>query len=186
MPSAKVGDRVCVQYARVKERPAVAGKPADRKPADPKTLEFTVGSREVMSGLSLGVVGMAQGEEKLLTLQPTEAYGPVKPGLIKEIPRHQFPKHLVLRVGKRLTALGGTSGRRRQVRVVEINPKSVLVDGNHLLAGKVVELQVRLISVDSTAAAKSDSAKSHSAKSASAKSDSAKGSASPRNRGSSH
>jgi len=147
MPQAKVGDQVRVQYARVRKQSNGS------KPPEPKVLEFTVGSLDVMPGLSLGVVGMTPGEQKRFTLQPSDAYGLVKPGLIKEIPRHQFPKRLVLRVGKRLTALGGTSGRRRRVRVVEIKPKSVIVDGNHLLAGKVVELEVTLISVGASAEA---------------------------------
>src|SRR5687768_319619 len=111
MHTAKPGDRVRVQYARLSKRKAPTAAPRQ-----PKVLEFTVGSRDVMPGLSLGVVGMAQGDQKRLTLQPAEAYGPVKPGLIKEIPRHQFPKSLVLRVGKRLVALASASGRRRRVR----------------------------------------------------------------------
>jgi len=142
MHSAKLGDRVSVQYARVRKPTS-----GTTKPLAAKQLEFTVGSDAVMPGLSLGVVGMVPGEQKRFTLQPSDAFGPVQPGLIKEIPRAQFPKRLTLRVGKRLTALGGASGRRRRVRVVEIKPKSVVVDGNHLLAGKVVELDVTLISV---------------------------------------
>ena len=145
MHPAKVGDRVRVEYARIRKQTNGALKP------DPKVLEFTVGSLDIMPGLSFGVVGMAPGEQKHFTLQPADAYGVVQPGLIKEIPRAQFPKRLILRVGKRLTALGGTSGRRRRVRVVEIKPKSVVVDGNHALAGKVVELEVTLLSVDAPA-----------------------------------
>ena len=141
MHSAKLGDRVSVQYARVRKPTSGSAKP----PAA-RQLEFTVGSDAVMPGLSLGVVGMVPGEQKRFTLQPSDAFGPVQPGLIKEIPRAQFPKRLTLRVGKRLTALGGAAGRRR-VRVVEIKPKSVMVDGNHPLAGKVVEVDVTLISV---------------------------------------
>ena len=52
-----------------------------------------------------------------------------------------------------------SSGRRQRVRVVEINPDSVTVDGNHPLAGKVIELEVNLISLDSSANANH---KSHS------------------------
>jgi FKBP-type peptidyl-prolyl cis-trans isomerase 2 len=36
------------------------------------------------------------------------------------------------------------------VRVVKINPNSVMLDGNHPLAGKVVELEICLISIDSS------------------------------------
>lgn len=148
MHEAKLGDRVRVQYARVLHDEK---KDAAKSPIA-KVREFTVGSRDVMPGISLGVVGMVPGEQKRFTLQPIDAYGPVKPGLIKEIPRTQFPKRLTLRVGKRLMALSTWTGRRRRrVKVVEIKPKSVVVDGNHLLAGKVVELEVMLISVDSSA-----------------------------------
>jgi FKBP-type peptidyl-prolyl cis-trans isomerase 2 len=146
MHPAKVGDRVRVEYTRLRKQTS-ASQP------EPKVLEFTVGSLDIMPGLSFGVVGMAPGEQKHFTLQPADAYGVVQPGLIKEIPRAQFPKRLILRVGKRLTALAGASGRRRRVRVVEIKPKSVVVDGNHVLAGKVVELDVTLLSVDATASA---------------------------------
>ena len=146
MNQAKLGDRVRVEYVRV--RTGTNGKaPAP----SPKALEFIVGSQEVMPGLSLGVTGMSPGEQKHFTLQPIDAFGPSKPGLVKEIPRHQFPKRMVLRVGKRLSALSTISGRRRKVRVVEIKRQSIVVDGNHPLAGKVVELDVTLISVDSSA-----------------------------------
>jgi FKBP-type peptidyl-prolyl cis-trans isomerase 2 len=34
------------------------------------------------------------------------------------------------------------------VRVVEIKPDSLIVDGNHPLAGEIVELDMMLVSVD--------------------------------------
>ena len=75
----------------------------------------------------------------------------MQPKLMRLIPRSRFPKHLKLQVGKRLTAVHGLAGRRRRVTVVEINSDSVVVDGNHPLAGKVVVLEVNLISLDSSA-----------------------------------
>ena len=68
-----------------------------------------------------------------------------------QIPRERFPQHIALKVGKQLTAFVAASGRRRRVRIVEINGESVTVDGNHPLAGQVIELEVNLISVDSSA-----------------------------------
>lgn len=148
MLTAKIGDRVRILYSRV---PAAAAPPT--KAPVRKTCEFVVGSSQVFRSLSLGVVGMAQGDRKRLTLQPREAYGNVQPKLIRQIPRERFPKHVVLRVGKRLTAILGATGRRHRIRVVKINPDSVVVDGNHPLAGKVVELEICLVSIDSTFAA---------------------------------
>jgi peptidylprolyl isomerase len=146
MHTAQLGDRVRIEYSRIQDQRA-----APHEPRSPRILEFTVGSREVMPGLSIGVVGMTQGEQKRFTLEPAQAYGPVKPRLIKEIPRQRFPQHLVLHIRKRLTALIGATGHRRRVRVVKIKADSVIVDGNHGLAGKVITLEVTLISVDSSA-----------------------------------
>lgn len=145
MRKAKLGDRVRIQYFRVPAQGA-----ATNKPPGPKTLEFTVGSRELIRSVSLGVVGMAPGDRKRLTLPPQEAYGKRQASLVQEIPRGRFPKHVLLRVGKRLTAVNAASGRRRRVRIVEIKPQSVVVDGNHALAGKVIELEINLISLDSS------------------------------------
>jgi FKBP-type peptidyl-prolyl cis-trans isomerase 2 len=145
MHTANLGDRVRIQYVRVPEPSASTNRTPVRK-----TCEFTVGGREVFRSLSLSVVGMAPGDCKRLKVQPREAYGPVQRKLVRQVPRDRFPKHLVLQVGKRLIAAAPASGRRRRIRIVKINPDSVLVDGNHPLAGKVVELEVSLISIDSS------------------------------------
>ena len=68
MHKANLGDRVRVQYSRVSKRGA-----APAKAFIPKTCEFTVGSSDVFPSLSVGVVGMAPGDRKRLTLQPQEA-----------------------------------------------------------------------------------------------------------------
>ena len=149
MPRAKVGDRVRIQYARRVNQCPTGGKPRKRR-----TCEFTIGGSEVFATLSMGIIGMAPGERKSLTLQPAEAYGEVQPRLIRPIPRERFPKHLELHVGKRLTAIAGIAGRRRRVTVVEIGEEHVLIDANHPLAGQIVVLEVNLLAVDSSAKAK--------------------------------
>jgi peptidylprolyl isomerase len=146
MHTAQLGDRVRIQYSRLPERAAASG--GTRKQ---KTLEFTAGSKEVFPTLSFGVVGMAPGDRKRFTLQPQEAFGSVKLKLIRKIPRAKFPPKIALEVGKRLMAVDGIAGRRRRVTVVEIRADAVVVDGNHPLAGLVIELEVSLLSLDSSA-----------------------------------
>ena len=145
MSRAKLGDRVRVQYLGLREDGS-----AIRHSRGRQVLEFTVGSKEVMPGISLGVVGMAEGEQKRLTLQPKDAYGTVRPKLIKEVSRQRFPSRLELFVGKRLTATSVNSGRRRRVEVAELRPDTVLVDGNHPLAGEVLEVELQLVSLASS------------------------------------
>src|SRR2546426_10497447 len=89
MNTAKLGDRVRVQYVGLREDGSAVGRSRGRK-----VLEFTVGSKQVIRGISLGVVGMAEGEQKRLTLQPKDAFGAVRTKLIKEVPRQQFPSRL--------------------------------------------------------------------------------------------
>jgi len=144
MTEAKLGDRVQVQYLGVLANGKAIGHSRGRK-----VLEFTVGGKEVMKGISLGVVGMVEGQEKRLTIPPKDAYGAVRAKLIREVARQRFPSDLQLHVGQRL-AKKVTSGRRRQVKVVELRPESVVVDGNHPLAGEAVEVELQLISLQRT------------------------------------
>jgi FKBP-type peptidyl-prolyl cis-trans isomerase 2 len=146
MHNARPGDRVRVKCRRVLNAAA-----EDLKPNKAKTFEFTVGSREVTHGLSRGVTGMAPGERKRLSLQPNEAYGPVQPCLIREIPRRRLSDRIVVTVGQRLTHFEPVSGIRERMRVVEIKDDVLIVDSNHPLAGQVIELDVLLISVDPSA-----------------------------------
>jgi peptidylprolyl isomerase len=143
MTRAKLGDRVRVQYLELLQNGTATKKHHRRQ-----VLQFTVGSKEVIPGISFGIVGMTEGEQRRLTLQARDAYGDVRPKLIKEVPRKRFPAGLRLFVGQRLTAKGVASGRRRQVHVREIGPDNVIVDGNHPLAGKILEVEVQLISLD--------------------------------------
>lgn len=146
MHNAKIGDRVRVKCLRM---PIAGVEP--NKQSKPKTFEFTVGSREVTPGLSTGVTGMAPGDRKRLTLQPQDGYGPVQPCLIREIPRRKLSARLSLQVGQWLTHLEPVSGHRERMRVVEIKKDVLVVDGNHPLAGAVIQLDVMLISVDPSA-----------------------------------
>ena len=132
MSRAKLGDRVRVQYLGLREDGS-----AIRHSRGRQVLEFTVGSKEVMPGISLGVVGMAEGEQKRLTLQPKDAYGTVRPKLIKEVSRQRFPSRLELFVGKRLTATSVNSGRRRRVEVAELDRKSTRLNSSHSRASRM-------------------------------------------------
>ena len=146
MHTAQLGDRVRIHYASVRKTLA----PPDQ-PLGHRELEFTVGTGGMIPTISLGVVGMAQGDQKRFTLQPHEVQGAAQPRLIREISRQRLPKDLLLEVGKRLTAVQKITGRRRQVTVVEVRAESVVVDEERPLSGKVVVLDVTLISLDSSA-----------------------------------
>lgn len=142
---AQLGDRVRVQFSQ-----RTQGSQSSPAPPKAKTLEFTVGSREVLPGLSTGVEHMVAGDRKRLVLEPHDAYGPVQPMLIREIPRRRLSKQRTLSIGRWLTHVEPISGHRERVRIIEINPMSLVVDGNHPLAGRIIELDVMLVRIDSS------------------------------------
>lgn len=146
MKKAKLGDRVRVQYLGLKSDGTAIDLGRGRE-----VLEFTVGGKDVIPGISFGVLGMTEGEQKRLALKPKEAYGSVRPKLIKEVSRKRFPANLELHVGRRLIATGVTSGRQRRVVVAALKPDSVVVDGNHPLAGEALEVELQLLSLNSSA-----------------------------------
>ena len=150
MSTAQIGDRVRIQYCRLPERAAASGGTRHQK-----TIEFTVGGNKVFHALSVGVVGMAPGDRKQFTLQPKEGYGRLSRKLVRKVPRNRIPARIELFVGKRLTVTRGLAGLPRRVRVIEIRPDAVIVDGNHPLAGKVIEVEVCLLTLDSSSNANS-------------------------------
>jgi FKBP-type peptidyl-prolyl cis-trans isomerase SlyD len=144
--TAEVGDRVRIQYTYLH-------KAETAQPKAPKVLEFIVGAKHALPGLSQWVTGMQQGEQKRVTLQPAEAFGNVQTRLIREIPRECFRTKSVLKVGMQLNARNTNSTTKRRVRIVELKRDSVVVDGNHPCAGRPIRLEMFLVSVDSSSEA---------------------------------
>jgi FKBP-type peptidyl-prolyl cis-trans isomerase 2 len=143
--TAQLGDRVRVKFSQ-----RTQGSAASQGPRKAKTVEFTVGSREVLPGLSLGVEHMVAGDRKQLVLEPHDAYGPAQPLLVREIPRRRLSKQRALAIGQWLTHVEPISGHRERVRIIEIRPMSLVVDGNHPLAGMIIQLDVMLVTIDSS------------------------------------
>jgi len=139
---AKLGDQVTVQYIS-----AIRDGGTTQQRGDEQLLSFIVGSNQVIPGVSFGVVGMVEGEKKQMSLKPEEAYGQVRGELIKEIPRQRFPSSINLEVGKLLAHVRRNSGHRRRVQIVQINPATVVVNANHPLAGKTLEVEMEMISI---------------------------------------
>lgn len=143
-----VGDRVRIQYVR-----ALVGDSAPTKAPRRVQLEFIAGSSEVSAAISSAVVGMAPGDHKCLKLLPHEAYGEIRAKLIRQIPRARFPRNMQLEVGKPVTLSYRASGKKRRAVILEVQLESVLVDGNHPLAGKEIVLDIELIALASISAA---------------------------------
>ena len=135
----KNGDHVRVHYTGRLEGGQVFDSSRDGEP-----LEFTVGAGEVIPGFDEALRGMKVGESKTVEIEPEDAYGPRRDGLVAQIERAnaQFP--VEPQVGMNL-ALPLQDGNQLEVVITEITDTHVTIDGNHPLAGEKLIFDLELV-----------------------------------------
>ncbi len=139
MRAAK-GRKVAVHYRGTLDDGEEFDSSAEREP-----LEFVVGSGDLIPGFERAVVGMEPGQEKTVTLEPDDAYGPYADELVVEGPRNSFPEG-ELRVGQSFT-VHLRDGQEAVARVLRAEGETVALDFNHPLAGKRLTFHLRVVSV---------------------------------------
>jgi len=109
-------------------------------------LEFTVGAGQMIKGFDSGVLGMSVGEKKTLQIPPHEAYGERDDEAIIEFPSSNIPEDMKLESGMQLT-LRNQFGQPIPVVVLEVKEDVVVMDANHMLAGKELVFDVELVEI---------------------------------------
>lgn len=141
MQQVKKGDKVKVHYHGRLNNGETFDKSEGREP-----LEFEVGGGAVIKGFDDGVTGMAAGDKKTINISFDEAYGPVNPDMIIEMPKERFPKDMEIEVGMPL-GMSDNQGQQFQVTIVEIKDDVVLLDANHPLAGEDLIFDLELVEI---------------------------------------
>ena len=88
--------------------------------------------------------GQEPGFQTTLALPPEDAFGLRDESLLRTIPRSQFPPGV--KVGGQLEGRG-SDGREQVFYVSKIKGDTVLIDGNHPLAGKALRFSLKVIDV---------------------------------------
>jgi len=135
-PTVAAGDNVSVYYTGTFTNGTVFGTNVGGQP-----LNFTVGSDEMISGFSNGVVGMKLNQNKTITLPPQEAYGYVNQSLFVQVPISDFGNSSV-QLGGDVVASNGQQGV-----ITALNNTTVTVDLNPPLAGDTLVFQVKVVSI---------------------------------------
>jgi len=142
--AVKKGDVVKVEY----EGTLDDGTVFDSSDMHEEPFEFEVGGGQVIKGFEDAVLGMEEGEEKEFKIQPSEAYGEPNPKLVKEIPIDQIPKDEKVEKGMMLI-VGLPDGKRIPATVLEVTEKTISIDLNHPLAGKVLNFKIKVVKASS-------------------------------------
>ncbi|WP_405296932.1 peptidylprolyl isomerase [Algibacter sp. Ld11] len=106
-------------------------------------VEFTLGQGQLIPGFEKGLIDMKVNEKKTITIAKEEAYGEVNANLIQEVQKSELPQEMAPEVGMGLVSRS-PDGQEFNLVVVEVKEESIVVDGNHPLAGKdlVFDLEV--------------------------------------------
>ncbi len=138
---AKEGDVVRVHYTGRLTDGTQFDSSVGREP-----LEFTVGAGQMIKGFDSGVRGMAVGEKKTIEIAPQDAYGERDDEAIIEFPASNIPEDMTLEPGMQLT-LRNQFGQPIPVVVLEVKEEIVVMDANHMLAGKDLVFEVELVEI---------------------------------------
>lgn len=143
MSQAKTGDAVKIHYTGTLDNGTQFDSSAGREP-----LAFELGSGQVIPGFDKAVDGMTVGESKTVNIDAEDAYGPHHSQMVQEVPRSALPEDMEPVEGMGLQA-EGPDGQVVNLVVTSVQDDSITVDGNHPLAGKALNFDIELVSIDS-------------------------------------
>jgi FKBP-type peptidyl-prolyl cis-trans isomerase 2 len=139
MSKIENGNTVKVHYTGTFENGEVFDSSVERN----EPISFTVGTKQVIPGFENALMGMAIGESKKVTLMPEQAYGNVINEMIQEVDKTLVPP--TVKVGEVLTSQ--TDQGPFNVVVSEVNENTVVLDGNHPMAGKTLVFELEVVEI---------------------------------------
>jgi FKBP-type peptidyl-prolyl cis-trans isomerase 2 len=142
MTQAKPGTTVSIHYTGTLDDGTTFDSSDGRDP-----LTFQMGEGQIIPGLESALSGMSVGEEKTVTIPSDQAYGPLNPQAVQQVPREAVPADIPLDLGTQLQ-VQTPDGRALPVVVTEVTNEHVMLDANHPLAGKDLTFAVEVVGVE--------------------------------------
>ncbi|MFQ3173256.1 MAG: FKBP-type peptidyl-prolyl cis-trans isomerase 2 [Flavobacterium sp.] len=112
-------------------------------------LEFTLGQGRLIPGFEKGLMDMKLNEKKTITIAKEEAYGEVNQDLIQEVQKSELPQEITPEVGMGLVSKS-SDGQEMNLQVIEVREASIVLDGNHPLAGKDLTFDLEVVEIKDT------------------------------------
>lgn len=106
-------------------------------------LKYLHGASNIVPGLEKELEGKKAGDALKVEVQPEEGYGQVNPQLVQKVPHSAFEGAPEIKAGMQFQA-EGPDGQAQLITVKEVSDDEVTVDGNHPLAGQVLNFDVTI------------------------------------------
>ena len=141
MSQVKQNDTVRVHYTGKLTDGQVFDSSLEREP-----IEFTMGQGQLIPGFEKGLLDMKVNEKKTIEIPSEEAYGEPRQELIQEVDKSQLPDEIKPEPGMGLVSKS-PDGREMNLVVKEVKDDSIVVDGNHPLAGKDLVFDLEVVEI---------------------------------------
>lgn len=132
------GDRVTVHYTTRSLEGCVLETTRSREP-----IVFCAGDNTVIRGLSEGVIGLARGDFRTLSIPPEQAFGNPQPDLLQHVPRAVLPDGVGN--GDQLSMTIGADSCDVWIR--RLMASAAQIDANHPLAGETLLVDLEVVDV---------------------------------------
>ena len=105
-------------------------------------LQYLHGYNNVLPALQDVLEGLNVHEERYITLKPEQAYGTYNTALVYEVDKSELANFKKLQEGSIIQSANGD-----EFTVVALTKDKVTLDGNHPLAGKILDVFVQVVAV---------------------------------------
>jgi FKBP-type peptidyl-prolyl cis-trans isomerase SlpA len=112
-------------------------------------IEFALGQGQLIPGFEKGLIDMKLNEKKTINMTKEEAYGEVNESLIQEVKKTELPQDMEPKVGMGLVSKS-PDGQEINLMVVEVKEETIVIDGNHPLAGRDLIFDLEVIEIKET------------------------------------
>jgi len=122
-----------------------AGETIDSSVEGGEPLAYLHGHGNIVPGLENALTGKTIGDKFDVSVQPADGYGEHYAELVQQVPREAFEGVDHLEPGMQFQADTGMGPRL--FTITEVNGDTVTVDGNHPLAGEVLNFAIEVTAV---------------------------------------
>lgn len=122
-----------------------AGQVIDSATAD-APLEFIHGGTGILPSLDRALAGLGSGETFDVTIPPDQGFGERQPRLVEVVPRSRWKNPDVLTIGATVERQD-EAGKKETFVIRALDADTVVVDGNHPLAGETLRFKGKVIGI---------------------------------------
>lgn len=109
-------------------------------------MAFTLGEGRLIPGFENGLLEMKLNEKKTINIPKEDAYGDPREDLIIEVSKSELPQEMTPEVGMGLVSKT-PEGQEMNLLIVEVKDETVVLDGNHPLAGKELIFDLEVVEI---------------------------------------